>query len=62
VAVKKATKSLVSGVVSFTITGSSSSSTDYTFNGQLTITSATTGSLVVNGKTFTINLKTGEVS
>ncbi len=62
VAVSKMTKSLISGVVTFTITGSSSSSTDYTYNGQLTITSATTGSLVVNGKTFTVNLETGEVN
>ncbi len=62
VIVKKATKKLQSGIVRFTITGSSSTSTTYNFNGQFEIKTPTTGFLTIGGKVYNLNLTTGEVS
>ncbi len=62
VLVKKTTKTLQSGIVRFTITGSSSTSTNYSFNGQFEIKTPTTGFLTIGGKVYNLNLTTGEVS
>jgi hypothetical protein len=59
VKVNRLTQALEGGVITFTITGSSSTTTNYTFAGTITITDNNTATLQIGARTFTLNLQTG---
>jgi hypothetical protein len=62
VLVNKTTKILQGGTMTFTLTGASSSATDYDISGTVTILSSTSAKITINTKNYTIDLTTGAVS
>lgn len=56
------TRKIVSGTATVHITGSVPSKGDFEYNGTVTFGSGSTGTLNIDGKTYTINIESGEAS